>query len=109
MRRPRTPARSTSDSAEVAGPGFVNLQVSDAFLAEALGEIGEDYGGSSAEPRERVQVIDKNAHVPTVFGRELARQAPAHANVAEIVDDGAKKVACDHAGTRCRIGDGTGC
>jgi arginyl-tRNA synthetase len=45
--------------AEVAGPGFVNLRVSDAWLAGALGEIleaGAAYGGESATSPERVQV-----------------------------------------------------
>jgi arginyl-tRNA synthetase len=46
-------------SAEVAGPGFVNLRVSDAWLAQALGDVlgaGESFGGGSAATRERVQV-----------------------------------------------------
>jgi arginyl-tRNA synthetase len=45
--------------AEVAGPGFVNLRVSDAWLGQALAEIvdqGEAFGGGSAESRERTQV-----------------------------------------------------
>jgi arginyl-tRNA synthetase len=44
------------ERAEVAGPGFVNLWVSDAFLSEVLAEIGPDFGGGSAERRERIQV-----------------------------------------------------
>lgn len=44
------------ERAEVAGPGFVNLQVTDAFLAAALGEIGDGYGGGSAAKPERIQV-----------------------------------------------------
>jgi arginyl-tRNA synthetase len=46
-------------SAEVAGPGFVNLRVPDAWLVQALSDVleaGEAFGGGSAEPRERVQV-----------------------------------------------------
>ena len=42
--------------AEVAGPGFVNLWVTDGFLASALAEIGDDYGAGFAEQPERVQV-----------------------------------------------------
>ena len=41
---------------EVAGPGFVNLWVTDAWLAEATLAIGDDFGAGSAEARERVQV-----------------------------------------------------
>jgi arginyl-tRNA synthetase len=44
------------ESAEVAGPGFLNLRLADAFFVEALAEIGEDYGGGSAERPERIQV-----------------------------------------------------
>lgn len=43
-------------SVDVAGPGFLNLHLSDAFFVDALGEMGADYGGGFAEPRERVQV-----------------------------------------------------
>ena len=43
-------------AAEVAGPGFVNLRLADAFFIEALAEIGDCYGGGSAETPERVQV-----------------------------------------------------
>lgn len=43
-------------SAEVAGPGFINLRVGDAFFLEALAEIGEGYGGGWADPPALVQV-----------------------------------------------------
>jgi hypothetical protein len=51
---------------------------------------------------ERMQVVDEHAHLPTVLARQLAREAPAHADVAEIVDYRAK----DIAGDRCGCGDG---
>ena len=51
------------ERAEVAGPGFVNLWMTSAWLGEALAEIGPDYGGrrprrargsrSSSSPRTR--------------------------------------------------------
>jgi arginyl-tRNA synthetase len=41
---------------EVAGPGFVNLRLSDAFFVAALGEIDEGYGGGFADPAARIQV-----------------------------------------------------
>jgi arginyl-tRNA synthetase len=47
------------DRAEVAGPGFVNFWLSDAWFGEALGEIlaaGPGYGGGSAGEPEKVQV-----------------------------------------------------
>jgi arginyl-tRNA synthetase len=45
--------------AEAAGPGFVNLWLPDAWLAEAVGEIvaaGADFGAGSAVEPERIQV-----------------------------------------------------
>ena len=48
-----------AERAEAAPPGFVNLHVSDAWLAEALGEIldaGDSFGAGSAKNRERIQV-----------------------------------------------------
>ena len=44
------------ESAEVAGPGFLNLWVSDAFFLDALSEIGDAYGGGWADAPERVQI-----------------------------------------------------
>jgi arginyl-tRNA synthetase len=47
------------ERAEVAGPGFVNLWLSDAWYGDALAEIlarGADYGAGSASRRERIQV-----------------------------------------------------
>jgi arginyl-tRNA synthetase len=51
--------RSLAEAAEAAGPGFVNLHVSDAWLAEAVGEIlagGESFGAGSPASPERIQV-----------------------------------------------------
>jgi arginyl-tRNA synthetase len=47
------------ERAEVAGPGFVNLFLADAWFADALRDIldaGDSFGGDFADPRERVQV-----------------------------------------------------
>src|SRR6266436_5092563 len=44
------------ERAEVAGPGFLNLFVTDEFLAEALTEFGPEYGARSAASPERVNV-----------------------------------------------------
>ena len=47
------------ERAEVAGPGFVNLFLDDAWFAEALGSMldaGTGFGAGSAERAERVQV-----------------------------------------------------
>jgi arginyl-tRNA synthetase len=47
------------ERAEIAGPGFVNLFLRDAWFVDALRTIldaGDGYGGGFAEPSERVQV-----------------------------------------------------
>ena len=47
------------ERAEPAPPGFLNLWLSPQWYGEALGEMlaaGSDYGGGSAERRERIQV-----------------------------------------------------
>ncbi|HEX5029243.1 MAG TPA: arginine--tRNA ligase [Gaiellaceae bacterium] len=52
-------SRGLVGRAEVAGPGFVNLWLPDAWLADAVGEIvesGAAFGSGSAETRERIQV-----------------------------------------------------
>jgi arginyl-tRNA synthetase len=64
------------ERAEIAGPGFVNLFVTDAFLADALGEIDEHYGAGSAEAPERVNVEMVSANptgpIPVSAGRNGA-------------------------------------
>jgi arginyl-tRNA synthetase len=44
------------ESAEVAGPGFVNVRLADPFFVAALAEMGEGYGGGWADEPQRVQV-----------------------------------------------------
>jgi arginyl-tRNA synthetase len=43
-------------AAEVAGPGFVNLRLSDTFFVDALAEIDDAYGGGFTDPPVRIQV-----------------------------------------------------
>jgi arginyl-tRNA synthetase len=55
---------------EVAGPGFVNLWLTTAWLGEALGEIGPDYGGCTAAERQKIQVelVSANPAGPLTVG-----------------------------------------
>ncbi|HUG64400.1 MAG TPA: arginine--tRNA ligase [Gaiellaceae bacterium] len=51
--------RGLAVRAEAAGPGFVNLWLHDAWLADGVGEVvaaGEGFGGGSAVEREHIQV-----------------------------------------------------
>jgi arginyl-tRNA synthetase len=58
------------ERAEVAGPGFVNIWVTPGWLAEALGEIGPDFGAGSPEAPQKIQVelISANPTGPLVVG-----------------------------------------
>jgi len=65
--------RGLVERAEVAGPGFVNLHVSDAWLVGALEELlaaGESYGAGSASGVERIQVemVSANPTGPLTVG-----------------------------------------
>jgi arginyl-tRNA synthetase len=47
------------ERAEVAGPGFLNIFLGDAWFADLLRgalELGDRFGGGSADPPERIQV-----------------------------------------------------
>jgi arginyl-tRNA synthetase len=94
-RPPRERAQEIADAAaalpeveraEVAGPGFVNLFVTDAFLAEVVAEIGDDYGAGSAATRERVQVelVSANPTGPLTVGS--ARNGAYGDSVARLLD-----------------------
>ncbi len=65
------------------------------------GRVGVDF---RQQARERVQVVDEQANLPAVLVRELTRDAPAHADVAEIVDHRAEQVAGDRFARRERRG-----
>ena len=50
---------SQLDRVEVAGPGFLNLFLSDDWYATAAAQVlaaGDGFGGGQADPRERIQV-----------------------------------------------------
>jgi arginyl-tRNA synthetase len=55
---------------EVAGPGFLNLWVTTAWLAEALAEIGPDYGAGEPEQKQKilVELVSANPAGPLTVG-----------------------------------------
>ena len=66
-------APSLATAPEIAGPGFLNLRVSDDWYRQALTEIleaGDAYGGGSATTRERIQVelVSANPTGPLTVG-----------------------------------------
>jgi arginyl-tRNA synthetase len=74
--------------AEVAGPGFVNLRVSDVWIAEALGEVlevGESFGARSATAQERIQVEMVSANPTGPLTVASARNAAYGDSVARLL------------------------
>src|SRR5216117_3694816 len=73
------------ERAEVAGPGFVNLWLTTAWLAEALAEVGPDYGGGTAADRQRIQVelVSANPAGPLTVGS--ARNGAYGDSVARVL------------------------
>ncbi len=74
------------ESADVAGPGFLNLRVADRFFLDALAEIDEGYGGGWAETRERIQVemVSANPTGPIVVS--AARNGAYGDSVARLLE-----------------------
>jgi arginyl-tRNA synthetase len=57
------------EAVEVAGPGFINLRVSDGFFLEALAEVDETYGGgwaASSPERVQMEMVSANPTGPIV-------------------------------------------
>ena len=83
-------------SAEVAGPGFINLRAADAFFLEALAEMGEGYGGGWADPAERVQVemVSANPTGPIVVS--AARNGAYGDCVARLLEFAGHEVAREY-------------
>jgi len=80
--------RGLAREAEPAGPGFVNLRVSDAWLADAVSEIleaGDAFGAGSAGTRERVQVEMVSANPTGPLTVAHARNAAYGDSVARLL------------------------
>ena len=74
-------------AAEPAGPGFVNLHVSDAWLAEAVSEIvaaGDAFGSRSTDDPERIQVEMVSANPTGPLTVASARNAAYGDSVARL-------------------------
>lgn len=79
-------------AAEVAGPGFLNLRLTDAFFVEALAEMGDGYGGGWAAESQRVQVemVSANPTGPIVVS--AARNGALGDCVARLLAFGGHEV-----------------
>jgi len=74
------------ERAEVAGPGFLNLFVTDEFLADALAEIDATYGGGSADRVERVNVEMVSANPTGPILVSAARNGAYGDSVARLLE-----------------------
>jgi arginyl-tRNA synthetase len=83
-------ARATAvagvEGAAVAGPGFLNLRVGDAFLGEVLAEIDDGYGGGSAMSRERIQVEMVSANPTGPITVASARNGALGDSIARLLE-----------------------
>src|SRR5215212_3021876 len=80
------------ERAEVAGPGFVNLWLGDAWYADVVDAIDDGYGGRWVEQPERVQVemVSANPTGPIVVS--AARNGAYVDCVAHLLDFGGHDV-----------------
>jgi arginyl-tRNA synthetase len=74
------------EHAEVAGPGFLNLWVATGWLADALREIGPDYGAGEPDRPQKIQVelISANPAGPLTVGS--ARNGAYGDSVARLLE-----------------------
>jgi arginyl-tRNA synthetase len=80
---------------EIAGPGFVNLFLEDAWFAQALREIldaGDAFGGGWADPRERIQVEMVSANPTGPITVAAARNGAYGDSVARLFELGGHEV-----------------
>jgi arginyl-tRNA synthetase len=108
LKPPRERAQEIADAAvalpeieraEVAGPGFVNLWLAEAWYGAAVGEIlasGLDYGAGWVERPERIQVemVSANPTGPVVVS--AARNGAYGDSVARLLDFAGHEVAREY-------------
>jgi arginyl-tRNA synthetase len=81
-------ARGLVAAAETAGPGFVNLRVTDQWLSDAVSEIvgaGDAFGSQSADGPERIQVEMVSANPTGPLTVASARNAAYGDAVARLL------------------------
>jgi arginyl-tRNA synthetase len=77
------------ERAEIAGPGFVNLFLTDAWFGDTLAAIldaGDTFGGGFAERRERVQVEMVSANPTGPITVASARNGAYGDSLARLLD-----------------------
>ena len=87
------------ERAEIAGPGFVNVFLTDAWFGETLRsvlEAGDTFGGGFAEPRERVQVEMVSANPTGPITVASARNGAYGDSVARLLELAGNEVAREY-------------
>jgi arginyl-tRNA synthetase len=87
------------ERAEVAGPGFVNFVVADAWLADALAALlddGESFGGGSATERNWIQVEMVSANPTGPVTVASARNGAYGDSVARLLEFAGHEVAREY-------------
>jgi arginyl-tRNA synthetase len=82
-------ALAAVERVEIAGPGFVNLWLTDAWLADALGETvdrGRDFGTDEPQSRERIQVEMVSANPTGPITVASARNGAYGDSVARLLE-----------------------
>jgi arginyl-tRNA synthetase len=80
------------ERAEVAGPGFVNLWVTDAFLADTVARIDESFAAGFVERAERVQVEMVSANPTGPITVAHGRNAAYGDSVARLLEQAGHQV-----------------
>ncbi|HLY95291.1 MAG TPA: arginine--tRNA ligase [Gaiellaceae bacterium] len=73
------------ERAEIAGPGFVNLFLADAWFTDALAAIDADFGGGSAAAAQRIQVEMVSANPTGPITVAAARNGAYGDSVARLL------------------------
>jgi arginyl-tRNA synthetase len=73
------------ERAEIAGPGFVNLFLSDAWFVDALAAIDDGFGGGSAASPRRIQVEMVSANPTGPITVAAARNGAYGDSVARLL------------------------
>jgi arginyl-tRNA synthetase len=87
------------ERAEVAGPGFVNLFLADRWFAAALAEmleVGDRFGGNSAQLRERIQIEMVSANPTGPITVASARNGAYGDSVARLLEFAGHDVAREY-------------
>jgi len=77
------------ERAEIAGPGFVNLWLTDGWLADALAAVvegGRDFGAGEPDKRERIQVEMVSANPTGPITVASARNGAYGDSVARLLE-----------------------